>query len=69
MKNSKLLNIKFNDINIKQYSKVTYLDSILDETLSGESMVIHAVNKINFRLTSLYQQNRLLNVNIQPFFG
>ena len=41
------LNIHYNDIKIKQYSKVTYLGCILDETLCGESMATHVINKIN----------------------
>ena len=36
---SKPLNIKYNDIEIKQYSKATYLDCIFDETLSGVARV------------------------------
>ena len=46
---SKPLNIQCNDIKIKQYSKVTYLGCIFDETLSGESMAIHVINKTNLR--------------------
>ena len=42
----KPLNIQYNDIKIKQYSKVTYLGCILDENLSAKSMVIHVINKI-----------------------
>ena len=71
-------NIQYNDIKIKQYSKVTYLGCIVDETLSGESMAIHVINKmINSRLRFLYCQNRFLNfplrgllcaAMIQPFF-
>ena len=34
IKNSKLLNIQYNDVKIKQYSKATYIDYILHETLS-----------------------------------
>ena len=50
---------------------------ILDEALSGESMAIPVINKINSRLRFLYRQNRILNVSlrtllcnamIQPFF-
>ena len=52
IKKSKPLNIQYNDIKIKQYSKVTYLGCIFDETLSGESMAIHVINKINSRLRS-----------------
>ena len=78
IKNSKPVNIQNNDIKIKQYSKVTYLGCILDETFSGESMAIHVINKINSRLRFLYCQNRFLNVPlhrlrcnamIQPFFN
>ena len=77
IKNSKPLNIRYNDIEIKQSSKVTYLGCILDETLSGESMAIHVINKVNSRLRFLYRQNKFLsiplrrllcNAMIQPFF-
>ena len=71
------LNIQYKDIKIKQYSKVTYLGCILDETLSGESMAIHVINKVNARLRFLYRQNKFLdiplcrllcNAMIQTFF-
>ena len=77
VKKSKPLNIIYKDIKIKQYSKVTYLGCILNETLSGESMALHVINKINSRLRFLYRQNRYLNTSlrrllcnamIQPFF-
>ena len=77
IKKSKPLNIQYNDIKIKQYSKVTYLGCIFDGTFSGESMTIHVINKINSRLRFLYRQNRLFNftlqrllcnTTIQPFF-
>ena len=62
---SKPLNIQYNDIKIKQYSKVTYLGCIFDETLSGESMAIHVINKINYRLRFLYRQNTFLNFSLR----
>ena len=77
IKKSKLLNIQYNDIKIKQYSKAAYFRCIFDETLSGESMAIDVINKINSRLRFLYRQNRFLNYPlqrllynavIQPFF-
>ena len=43
------LHINYNDVNIKQYSKVTYLGCIFDESLSGESMALKVINKINGR--------------------
>ena len=77
VKKCKPLNIHYKNMKIKQYSKVTYVGCILDETLSGESMAIHVINKINSRLRFLYRQNRYLsfplrrllcNAMIQPFF-
>ena len=44
------LKIKYKNIKIKQHSKVTYLCCILDETISGESMALKVINKINLRL-------------------
>ena len=44
---------------IKQYAKVKYLGCILDESLSGESMVLNKViDKVNSRLKFLHRQNR-----------
>ena len=39
LKNAGKLNIMYNGIEIKQYSKVTYLGCLLDKTMPGESMV------------------------------
>ena len=61
VKKCKPLNIHCKNIKIKQYSKVTYLGCILDEALSGESMAIHVINKINSRLRFLYRQDRYLS--------
>ena len=44
------LDIRRGDIKIKQQSKVKYLGCIIDKDLSGESMAIHALGKINSRL-------------------
>ena len=56
IKKSKPLNIQYNDIKIKQYSKFKYLGCNFDKTLSGESMAIHVISKINSRLRFLYRQ-------------
>ena len=61
VKKCKPLNIHYKNIKIKQYSKVTYLGCILDETLSGESMAIHVINKVNSRLRFLCRQSRHLS--------
>ena len=42
MKNIKKL-IKYGDIQIKPQSKVKYLVCVLDETMSGEAMVLNIV--------------------------
>ena len=52
------LNISYGSLKIKQYHlEVTYLGCILDESLSGESMVLNVVSKINTHLKFLYQKN------------
>ena len=48
------LNISYDSLKIKQYSEVTCLGCILDESLSGESMALNIVSKINTRLKLLY---------------
>ena len=50
------LGIKYGDVKIKQYSKVTYLGCELDESLSGEAMALKVINKINGRLKFLYRE-------------
>ena len=40
----------YNGIEIKQYSKVTYLGCLLDKTMPGESMVLKTIKKINQEL-------------------
>ena len=75
IKRAKSLNIAYGKVKTKQYSKFPYLGCILDESLSGESMVLHVLDEINSRF--LYIQNRFLNkpvwrlpcnTMIQPFF-
>ena len=72
------LNITYSNIHITQYSKVTYLGCILAESLSGESMALYVVDKINKKIKFLYRKNqflttssrrRLYNALIQPHFG
>ena len=55
------LEIKYGEIHIKQYHTVTYLGCLLDETLSGESMALKVINKINSRLRFLYRKNSFLS--------
>jgi len=59
------LNISYGDIKIKQYSKVTYLGCILDESLSGESMALNVLSKLNSRLKFLYRKNKFLSPQLR----
>ena len=77
VKKRDVLNILYKNIEIKQYSKVSYLGCILDETLSGESMCLKVIEKINAKLRFLYRKNKYLtpalrrmlcNAIIQPHF-
>ena len=54
------LDIHYGDVKIKQFSIVTYLGCELDEGLSGETMALKVINKINSRLKYMYRKNRYL---------
>ena len=64
-KNVRRLNIRYNHINIKQHSQVTYLRCVLHETMSGEPMVLKVINKINRKLKFLYRKNRYLTKELR----
>ena len=77
VKKAEPLNIIYKGTEIKQHSKVNYLGCILDESLSGESMGLHVLKKLNNRLKFLYRKNKFLspplrrllcNAIIQPHF-
>ena len=59
------LEIMYNNIRIKQHSEVTYLDCILDETMSGESMAHKVISKVNARLKFLHRKNKYLTPNLR----
>ena len=76
-KNIKRFKIKYGDIQIKQHSKVKYLECLLDKTMFGEAIVLIAVSKINSKLTFLHRENSFLtpalrrllcNASIKPDF-
>ena len=77
LRNAKSLNIVYNGIEIKQHAKLKYLGCVLDESLSGESVALNEIDKINLRLKLLLRQNHFLtpplrrllcNALIQPLF-
>ena len=42
------LDIRYKEIKIKQHKHVNYLGCVLDETMSGETMALIVIEKINF---------------------
>ena len=71
------LNISRNEGEIKQYSVIEYLECLLDENMSGESMAKRLLKKINGKTNFLYRQSSYLsyplkrtlcNSLIQPHF-
>ena len=55
------LDIKYGAIHIKQYHTEKCLGCSLHEALSGESMVLKVINKINSRFRFLYSKNRFFS--------
>ena len=54
----------YNGIKIKQYSKVTYLGCLMDETISGESMALKTIKKKQ-KLKFLYRKNWFLTPELR----
>ena len=65
LRNAKALNIVYTGKEIKHYEKVKYLGCILDQILSGESMFLNIIEKVNSRLKFLYRQNRSLTPRLR----
>ena len=77
LKGLRVLDIKCGDTQIKQHSNVKYLGCVLHNNLTGESMALQALTKINGRLKFLYRKQSFLssslkrllcNALIQPHF-
>ena len=67
IKNVRKLNIKYGDMQIKQHSRVKYLGCILSKTMSGETMTLSNINKINNELKFLYRKSRFLTPTLRRF--
>ena len=65
----KKLEIIYNNIRIKQQSRVTFLGCILEETMSGESMANKVISKVNVRLKFLHQKNKYLTPTLRRLFA
>ncbi len=58
-------NVKCNDHTIVSQSSVKYLGSVLDNDLSGTSIVNNIIKKVNSRIRFLYRQNHCLNMELR----
>ena len=61
----KTLSIRHGHTDIKQHPKVTYLGCILDNDLSGESMVTKVLDLIHGRLKFLYRKQKFLTYSLR----
>ena len=59
------LEIIYDNIGIKQHSRVTYLGCILEVTVSEESMANKVISKVNTRLKFLHRKNKYLTPNLR----
>ena len=59
------IEIIFNNIRIKQHSRVTYLGCMLEKTMYGESVTHKAISKVNARLKFLHRKNKYLTPNLR----
>ena len=65
LKHSRNLDIRYKDIEIKQYSKVAYLECILDNNLSGVAMATKVLGTINGGLKFLYRKQKFLGFSLR----
>ena len=56
-------NIKYGNIQIKQHSKVKYLGCMLNETMSGETMALSVIDKINKKAKISLSKKQNFNCN------
>ena len=64
-KNLPELNITYNNKRIKQYRMAEYLGCCRDANLSGKSIAMKSLRKINTKLQFLYRQNEF-NRSVTP---
>ena len=64
-KNIQKRSIKYGDMQIKQHSKVKYLECLMDEAMSGKAMAFNVMHKINNKLKFLYRKNVFLTTNLR----
>ena len=65
LKNQRDLVLRYGDIEIKQHSKVTYMGCILDNDLSGESMITKALSLVYGRQNFFYRKQNFLTLPLR----
>ena len=65
IKSARKLNIKYKNVKVKTYSRVTYVGCVLDETFSGEPISLKALSKINGKLKFIYLKNIFLTPTLR----
>ena len=68
LRNTKVVNVVYNNTEIKEHAKVKYIGCILDQSLSGESMVLNVIGKVNSSLKFLHRQNRFSHLLCVDFY-
>ena len=68
-KSMEQIDISYQDIKIKQYSKVTYLGCVLDKYQTGEPMAMEVGTKVTSKLKFLYRKNRFLSKNLRSLLS
>ena len=56
---------RYKEIKSKQHKHVNCLGCVLDKTMSGETMALRVIEKINSRLKFPYRKNRFLDVPLR----
>ena len=59
------LTISYNNIEIKQHHRLSYLGALLDVTMSGVDMAHGVIRKINNRLKFLHRKDQFLNYKLR----
>ena len=68
IKTIKKLIVKYQDIEIKHHSQLTYIGCVMNETMPGEPMALTVINKTKGKLKFLYRKNIFLTSGILRMF-
>ena len=55
--------------NVKRAFNITYLGGVLDETMSGDTITLNVINKLNDKLKFLCRKNNFSAQNFQECFA